>query len=91
MAKKQNITEDKMLTENEVYDVIKMASRIYTNPSFYDPSLLNNNLSALVNDPSVPKSQDVQRNLANYTNKGSSEMLQSYNDFMEVYDVELIE
>lgn len=87
MAKKQNITEDKMLTENEVYDVIKMASRIYTNPSFYDPSLLNNNLSALVNDPSVPKSQDVQRNLANYTNKGSSEMLQSYNDFMEVYDV----
>jgi len=76
------------ISANRVYDVIQMANKIYTKPSMYfDASLLNNNLSTLVDDPLIPTEAGLESALNSYTDKNSSELLQSYNDFMEVYDV----
>lgn len=75
------------MSKQDIVDVMKFATEIYTNGSFfgvYTPQMLNQNLNALNNNPNVPTKESLDKALKNY--KYSAELLQSYSEFAKVYD-----
>lgn len=84
---KKNAEENEMLSEQEVYDILKFASQIYTaDPyGYFTPSMGYQNIIDLNNNPLVPTKDKVMSALTNY--KNSSEQLQAYSEFMESFDM----
>lgn len=75
------------LSETDVMDIIKMANTIYNAGNMFGvftPQLLNQNLNSLNNNAFVPDKKSLDDALKNY--KHQSDVLQSYNEFAEVYD-----
>lgn len=77
------IDKESMLTQDDVYEVIQMATNIYT--SVFTPSLVNQNLKNLNNNPLIPNKESLEKVLQDY--KNSDELAQAFNEFAEVYDM----
>lgn len=80
-------TEEQMLSEKELFEVLKFANQIYnTDPyGFFTPNLSNQNIINLNNNPSIPTKDKVVSALSDY--KNNTEVLQSYSEFMEAFDM----
>ena len=85
-AQSQNV-EEQMLSKQDLVDILKFAAQIYnTDPyGYFTPSLNNQNIIDLNNNPLVPTKEKVTKALTNYKNK--SEELQAYSEFMESFDM----
>lgn len=82
-----NQSELEYLSEKELMDVLKFAMQVYnTDPfGYFTPSLNNQNLIDLNNNPEIPSKQKVKDALSDY--KNNSERLQAYSEFMESFDM----
>ena len=85
-AQPQN-EEEKMLSTEELVEVLKFAAQIYnTDPyGYFTPSMNNQNIIDLNNNPQVPTKDKVVNALTDY--KNNSEQLQAYSEFMEAFDM----
>ena len=74
------------LTKSEVFDVMKMATRIYTKDirGSFNTDISNANLKELNGGTSIPTLRGVDKSLANY--KDNEKNLQRYCEFMEIFD-----
>lgn len=74
------------LTKSEVFDVMKMATRIYTKDirGSFNTDISNANLKELNGGTSIPTLEGVDKSLANY--KNNEKKLQRYCEFMEIFD-----
>ena len=82
-----NQSELEVLSEKDVMDVLKFAMQVYnTDPfGYFTPSLNNQNLINLNNNPEVPTKEKVRDALSDY--KNNSDRLQAYSEFMESFDM----
>lgn len=85
-AQPQN-EEEKILSTEELVEVLKFAAQIYnTDPyGYFTPSMNNQNIIDLNNNPQVPTKDKVIEALTDY--KHNSEQLQAYSEFMEAFDM----
>ncbi len=80
-------SEEVLLSEEQVYNVLEFAQALYTannKYSYYTSDLANQELINLNNNPKVPTYQAIELALKNY--KNSAETLQDYSEFMKVWD-----
>ena len=94
MAKTKNsprltpkVEEPVMLSEQQVYDVVSFAQSLYGLDSFgvYSPWLSNQNLVNLNNNAKIPTYENIVDALSKYKEQATN--LQSYSEFMEVFDM----
>lgn len=82
---KKNQTQPPLtkLSRAELTKLIEYGTKMYTS---FDPNNTNTILSNLTDSPRVPSKDSVAKALTTYTEKTSSDLLQSYSDFIESYD-----
>ena len=89
-TEKMSVEEAQKLAENiDMQDVISMANQIYNNYGnyfgVYTPSLLNQNLNSLNNNPIVPTKESLNKALLDY--KFQSSDLKAFTEFAEAWDI----
>lgn len=89
-TEKMSVEEAQKLAENiDMQDVISMANQIYNNYGnyfgIYTPSLLNQNLNSLNNNPIVPTKESLNKALLDY--KFQSSDLKAFTEFAEAWDI----
>lgn len=87
---KMSVDEIQKLAENiSIEDVISMAGQMYNNYGnyfgVYTPSLMNQNLNSLNNNPIVPTKDSLNNALLNY--KFQSSDLRAFTEFAEAWDM----
>lgn len=80
------MAEQEQLTQEDVMEIIKFASNIYSQYPFgyYTPDMSEQILQNLNNNPLVPTNDKAKQALVDYKNK--QDELRAYSEFMEVYD-----
>lgn len=81
------LINDIKLSEKDLMEIFTFANAIYnSNPfGYFTPNMSNSNLKDLNNNPLAPTIERINEALANY--KENEEVLQSYSEFMSVYDM----
>ena len=79
--------EPVMLSEEQVFDVVSFAQSLYGLDNFgvYSPWLSNQNLVNLNNNAKIPTYENIVDALSKYKEQATN--LQSYSEFMEVFDM----
>lgn len=82
-----DLDEVTKLSEKELMEVLTFANAIYnSNPfGYFTPNTSNSILKDLNNNPLAPTIERVNQALADY--KNNEQVLQSYSEFMSVYDI----
>lgn len=76
---------DKQLTRSQLQEIMDFSNGILAGQGFYSPWMANKLLENLNNNPQIPSLDKVQKALANY--KDDADVLQSYTEFMQKWDM----
>lgn len=79
--------ENEKLTQEDLFEILRFADSIYNSNlyGYFTPTMSNQNLIDLNNNPKAPTIQSIREALANY--KSSEDELQGYSEFMDAFSM----